>query len=48
MLDIYPPSVIHGWKGMAMRINNPLSLNFYVEPIIVQNFDDKVDKTCKL
>ena len=45
---IYTPSVIHGSKGMAMRFHNPLSLNYYVEPIIVQNFGDKVDKSCKL
>ena len=31
-----------------MRINNPKDLMEYVEPIIAQNFDDTVDKSCKL
>ena len=41
---IYPPSVIHHWKGMAMRDNNLFNLNFYGEPIIAQNFDDITGK----
>ena len=43
-----PPSVIHNWKCTVMSIHNPLSFDLYDTPINAQNFDDIVDKSCKL
>ena len=48
ILYIDPPSVIHFWKAMAMRIKKLLSFILYVVPINAQNFDDTVDKLCML